>query len=85
MVLEALGLAKPGRGRELLGDANTVNLSGGALPADPIMATGLIRLSEAARRLSYPEHYGASKSATAVAHGAGGVGMQSHCVFTLEV
>ena len=35
----------------------TVNASGGALPADPIMATGLVRLAEAARQLAHPEVY----------------------------
>jgi acetyl-CoA C-acetyltransferase len=86
MVLEALGLAKPGRGMALLDDANTVvNRSGGSLPADPIMATGLVRLSEAALQLAYPADYGLKSADKAIAHGAGGVGMQSHCVFALEV
>ena len=86
MVLESLGLAKAGRGMGLLDDAGiAVNRSGGSLPADPIMATGLVRLSEAARQLAYPAMYGLKAPASAIAHGAGGVGMQSHCVFTLEV
>jgi acetyl-CoA acetyltransferase len=87
MVLESLGLAKPGKGVELLdGKGNTaINLSGGALPADPIMATGLVRLSEAARQLTYPDQYGLKAPSSAIVHGASGVGMQSHCVFTLEV
>jgi acetyl-CoA C-acetyltransferase len=86
MVLESLGLAKPGRGIGLLDKGDTViNLSGGALPADPIMATGLVRLSEAARQLANPAEYGTTNAASAIVHAAGGVGMQTHCVFALEV
>jgi acetyl-CoA C-acetyltransferase len=86
MVLEALGLAKPGRGIDLLDqDKTAVNLSGGALPADPIMATGLVRLSEAARQLANPAEYGVAEPHSAIVHAAGGIGMQTHCVFTLEV
>lgn len=62
-----------------------INLSGGALPADPIMATGLVRLAHAARQLSFPGSYGLSSPGRAVVHGAGGIAMQSNCVFTLEV
>jgi len=86
MVLEAMQLADSGRGIDLLeSDRCAVNRSGGALPADPIMATGLVRLAEAARQLAYPEEYGAKSSLSAVVHGAGGVGMQTHCVVSLEV
>ena len=86
MVLESLGLAGPGRGISLLSDDRTaINSSGGSLPADPIMATGLVRLGEAARQLTYPEEYGLKSPTKAIAHGAGGVGMQTHCVMTLEV
>jgi len=87
MVLEALGLAAKGKGAKLAeqNSGTAINLSGGALPADPIMATGLVRLSEAYRQLSTPEIYGLESPTSAVVHGAGGVGMQTHCVFTLEV
>ena len=87
MVIEALGLAAPGRGMDLLGDQKniSVNLSGGALPADPIMATGLVRLSEAMRQLTCPDSYGLRSPSSAIVHGAGGVGMQAHCVLTLEI
>jgi len=87
MVLEALGLSRSGRGMDLLGDKGgvAINASGGALPADPIMATGLVRLSEATRQLTTPQLYGLSAPSSAIVHGAGGVGMQSHCVLTLEV
>ncbi|MCO5164143.1 MAG: thiolase family protein [Mesorhizobium sp.] len=86
MVLESIGLAKAGRAIGLLDDDKiAVNKSGGSLPADPIMATGLVRLAEASRQLAYPAEYGLKSPTTAIAHGAGGVGMQTHCVFTLEV
>ena len=86
MVLEEIGLVPRGRGLELLGDkGSTVNRSGGALPADPIMATGLARLAEASRQLMWPDLYDLKAPASAVVHGAGGVGMQTHCVVTLEV
>jgi acetyl-CoA C-acetyltransferase len=86
LVLESLGLAEPGHGIDLL-DAGTlsINLSGGSLPADPIMATGLVRLSEAVRQLSHPGDYGIKAPTSAIVHASGGVGMQTHCVATLEV
>jgi acetyl-CoA C-acetyltransferase len=49
------------------------------------MATGLIRLAEAARQLTYPTEYGLKAPSSTIVHGAGGAGMQTHCVFTLEV
>lgn len=87
MVLEATGLAVAGKGLDAAEGAGetAVNLSGGALPADPIMATGLVRLSQAVRQLSQPDAYGLKSPAAAIVHGAGGVGMQTHCVFTLEI
>lgn len=86
MVLKSLGLAERGGALELLGGADVaINLSGGSLPADPIMATGLVRLAEASRQLTYPDEYGLKAPSSAIVHGAGGVGMQTHCVFTLEV
>jgi len=86
MVLESLGLAGSGRALDLLDEDNrSINLSGGALPADPIMATGLVRLSEAMRQLSYPDEYGLKAPSSAIVHASGGVGMQTHCVATLEV
>lgn len=81
MVLEALGISEAGRGLEAaLGGETAVNRSGGALPADPIMATGLFRLAAAARQLR--EGTGQGRG---IAHGAGGVGLQNNIVMTLEV
>ena len=83
MVLEGLGL---GSGLNAANDGKiTVNRSGGALPADPIMATGLIRLANAAKQLSQPELYGSGSPSRAIVHGAGGIAMQNNCVFTVEV
>lgn len=87
MVLEALGLAEPGKAVQLYGAGNgvAINPSGGALPADPIMATGLVRLAEAAEQLAGRVDRGTTGARSAVVHGSGGLAMQNHCVFTLEV
>lgn len=87
MVLEALGLAEPGRAIALYngGEHIAVNPSGGSLPADPVMATGLVRLSEASRQLAGRAAHGPAGATSAIVHGAGGIGGQNHCVFTLEV
>lgn len=85
LVLEALGLADKGRGFAAYDGPTAINLSGGALPADPIMATGLVRLAEAYRQMTEPGDWGLKSPSTAIVHATGGVGMQSHCVFTLGV
>lgn len=87
MVLEALGIAGKNKGLEAAngGGKSTINFSGGSLPADPIMATGLFRLAHAFRQMSTPEAFGLNAPNSAIVHAANGVGMQSHCVFTLEV
>lgn len=87
LVLEALGLAKPGHGVELYGDGAPVaiNPSGGALPADPVMATGLVRLAEAVDQLCGRAGAHRPPGSKALVHGTGGLGMQNHAVFTLEV
>lgn len=86
MVIESLGFAKAGKGLDTAVESKVkINLSGGALPADPIMATGLVRLANAAKQLSRPELYGCGAASRAIVHGAGGVGMQTNCVMTLEV
>lgn len=83
LALEALGLGKGLAAAN--GDKVAVNRSGGALPADPIMATGLVRLAQAAKQLSQPEQYGSDRPQRAIVHGAGGIAMQNNCVFTVEV
>jgi acetyl-CoA C-acetyltransferase len=86
MVLEALGVTEPYRGIRSLRDgaAVEVNPSGGALPADVIMASGLARLHEAAARLAGRPGFEDSTARTALAHGTGGFAMQNHCVVTME-
>ncbi|MFJ5550937.1 thiolase domain-containing protein [Streptomyces sp. NPDC093225] len=61
-----------------LGDDVTVNPSGGALAANPMMAAGLIRIGEAAARI----HRGASDRA--VAHATSGPCLQQNLVAVLE-
>ena len=87
MAIEALGLAKSGRGADAGKERLALNASGGALPADPIMATGLIRLADAVHQLSHPAagSHAPAEPSRALVHGCGGVGMQNNCVFTLEV
>jgi len=67
LVERALGL-----GRDV-----AVNPSGGALAANPVMAAGLIRIGEAARRI----HDGAAR---AVAHATSGPCLQQNLVCVLE-
>jgi acetyl-CoA C-acetyltransferase len=91
MIYEALGLAREGRGQSLIEKGLTnregeipVNPSGGALSADPICATGLTRVIEAARQIRgdaggcqipYVER--------ALAHGQFGICAQKNTVFIL--
>jgi acetyl-CoA C-acetyltransferase len=87
MTLEALGLAEPGKAIDLFrqGRDASINASGGALPANPIMATGLVRLSEAAQALWGQRPSSAKNSRRAVVHASSGIAAQSHCVFVVEV
>jgi acetyl-CoA acetyltransferase len=61
-----------------LGDDVSVNPSGGALAANPIMAAGLIRLGEAAARVSRGE------ADRAIGHATSGVCLQQNLVCVLE-
>lgn len=87
MVLEALGQAETYKAIDhYRGETQkSINLSGGAIPADPIMATGLVRLHEAASRLAGRTGYEATEARRALVHGTGGFEMQNHCVVTMEV
>jgi acetyl-CoA acetyltransferase len=60
-----------------LGAATIVSPSGGALVADPIMATGLVRLSECAGRVD-------AKAPRGLAHAAAGHALQQNMVWLLE-
>jgi acetyl-CoA acetyltransferase len=64
-----------------LGDDTVVNPSGGPLAANPVMATGLIRIIEAARALTE----GNGRHRTALAHATGGQCLQHNLVCLLEV
>ena len=64
-----------------LGDGTVVNPSGGPLAANPVMATGLIRIIEAARALTE----GDRRYRTALAHATGGQCLQHNLVCLLEV
>jgi acetyl-CoA C-acetyltransferase len=82
MIVEALGFSPSGHAIDAyVNGATNINPSGGALPADPIMATGLIRLHEAFQRLSGSRGDHAN---TALVHGSGGFAQQNHAVFVLE-
>jgi acetyl-CoA C-acetyltransferase len=79
--LEALGVAEAGAGADVYldGGLSQINASGGALPAYPVFATGLVRLAEASDRLVAAEGDG-----RAIVHASSGLGAQSHCVFVIE-
>ncbi len=61
-----------------LGDDVTVNPSGGALAANPMLAAGLLRIVEVANRIS------AGSANRGVAHATGGQLMQQNLVCVLE-
>ena len=81
IALEALGLAEAGRAIDLYKDGSKLELnrSGGALPAWPVFATGLVRLAEAAEQLA-----NGAGNGKGVVHASSGLGAQSHCVFVVE-
>lgn len=91
MLYEALGFCGEGEGVDFLrsssggGGAVTVNPSGGVLCANPLVATGLVRLVEAAAqvagRAGDPQVPGAKR---AVAHGGGGFAMQTAACVVVE-
>ena len=61
-----------------LGDGVTINPSGGALGANPVMAAGLVRMGEAATRISRGD------ANRAVAHATSGPCLQQNLVCVLE-
>ena len=67
---DALGLAKP--------NGTVINPSGGALAANPMMAAGLIRIGEAATRITNGE------AGRALAHATSGPCLQQNLVAVLE-
>jgi len=95
MLYEALGLCEKGKGPEFgyVGNPETederphfpVNYSGGALSANPIFATGLIRLAEAALQVSFQAGDRQCVVETAVAHATSGFALQSNIVYVLGI
>ncbi|MEW6200374.1 MAG: thiolase family protein [bacterium] len=94
MLYEALGLCGEGEGGKLIDEGTTefggslpVNTSGGAMCANPIMSTGLVRVIETAMQLSGKagEHQLKNKPKTALAHSTSGLCMQSSIVYVLGV
>ena len=69
ILTEALGLDE---------SATTINPSGGALASNPVMVAGLVRIGEAAKRLS------AGDGERAVAHATSGPCLQQNLVCVLE-
>lgn len=61
-----------------IGDATLVNPSGGPLAANPVMATGLVRIIEAASRIAD------GSASRALAHATGGQCLQQNLVCLLE-
>ncbi len=91
MIYEALGLCREGKGKVLIEKGVTekdgekpVNPSGGALAADPVCATGLVRIIEAARQIwGEADGYQVPYARRALAHGQFGLCAQQNIVFIL--
>lgn len=91
MIYEALGLCQEGQGKNLIERGTTrrdgempVNPSGGALGADPVCATGLIRVIEAAKQIrGEAGGYQVPNARRALAHGQFGICAQKNTVFVL--
>jgi acetyl-CoA C-acetyltransferase len=91
MIYEALGLCQEGQGKNLIERGTTrrdgempVNPSGGALGADPVCATGLIRVIEAAKQIrGEAGGYQVPDVRRALAHGQFGICAQKNTVFVL--
>jgi len=90
---EALGMCEKGKGGQLIDSKRTepngpmpVNPSGGALSANPVYATGLIRLCEVAMQIrgEAGEHQVKREVKTGLAHGQNGLCAQDNIVFTLK-
>ena len=91
MIYEALGLCREGKGKTLIEKGVTqgngqmpVNPSGGTLAADPVCATGLVRIVEAAKQIrEEADRYQIPNVRQALAHGQTGICAQSNIVFIL--
>jgi acetyl-CoA C-acetyltransferase len=93
MWYEALGLAKEGKGAELVKSGSTapdgnipVNPSGGVISAHPVMVAGMARVIEATLQVRGEAENRQIKGAkTALAHGINGPCGQAHCVYIVGV
>ncbi|MFO8056464.1 MAG: thiolase family protein [bacterium] len=91
MIYDSLGLCREGGGRNMIEKGITdisgefpVNPSGGALGADPVCATGLIRMVEAARQIRGEcNGYQVPGAQRALVHGQFGVCAQKNAVYIL--
>ncbi len=90
MAYEALSFCREGKGRVLIEEEMTevygdmpVNPSGGALAGDPICATGMIRLIEAAKQIRGEAENQVDGCRTALAHAQWGLCAQKNLVFIL--
>lgn len=92
MFYEALGFCREGKGGTLMDNCATyrgaqlpVNPSGGALSADPITATGMIRMIEAVEQLEGEAgKKQVPRANTALVHGQTGLCAQSNMVYILS-
>lgn len=92
ILAEAMGLFKPGSGKEIVRNNESkidgsmpINPSGGALGANPINATGIIRLAEASAQLRKEAGANQVKDAkTALVHAQDGPGAQLNTVFIIR-
>lgn len=92
MLYEALGLCDEGEGAAFLSSgapgprgACPVNVSGGALCANPVMATGLVRLAEVSAQVTERAEGASVRGARrALAHAQGGYAMQSAACVVVE-
>ena len=91
MIYEALGLCREGKGKALVEKGMTgkdgeipVNPSGGALGADPVCATGLIRVIETAKQIRGEANGYQIPAYRALAHGQFGICAQKNIVFILR-
>jgi len=91
MAYESLGLCRDGEGKTLIEKGTTgkegkipVNPSGGALGADPVCATGLVRVIEAAKQIrGEAEGCQVPNVRRALAHGQFGMCAQKNMVYVL--
>jgi len=84
LLYESLGLCDRGEAASLLDDEVTVNPSGGALAADPIMATGLVRIAETALQVTGDAgNRQVTDASRGIAHGTTGINLQNNAVFVI--